>query len=368
MPTGKLASEPPQCWILKGFNLRRSGVSSNEVHVSRGIRRRLSGYQSGGGQDGVGLWSLLPVNCPDLHYPRSRISMAFLAHLQSFNFTWIAWILDRESHNKGIRLDSTPKPWPSMRPRIMEPRGLVAAPAVGGTIRSLAVASLANGRLDSLCCLSLKGIGQAGATSVSVCAGACVETAAAGEKPQTQFPDGTVGPKKNCSTFGFGRRALKISSICRPAPSKSDENDKFAGQILPSSVVHQCFRHPRLMSSVVDVKILVQTSGGDKQGGPEKPEKKPTAIVELGVSPLRAGAYPTVFAGVGAIPGSLPSPLLPHPGPPLLLLLVRFEFAVPACNAGQASRRHPGPPLLRIIPTTSVIAVQGFKAWGIEGR
>jgi hypothetical protein len=109
---------------------------------------------------------------------------------------------------------------------------------------------------------------------VSVCAGACVETAAAGEKPQTQFPDGTVGPKKNCSTFGFGRRALKISSICRPAPSKSDENDKFAGQILPSSVVHQCFRHPRLMSSVVDVKILVQTSGGDKQGGPEKPEKK----------------------------------------------------------------------------------------------
>jgi hypothetical protein len=125
MPPGKLASEPPQCWILKGFNLRRSGVSSNEVHVSRGIRRRLSGYQSGGGQDGVGLWSLPPVNCPDLHYPRSRISMAFLAHLQSFNFTWIAWILDRERHNKGIRLDSTPKPWPSMRPRIMEPRGLV---------------------------------------------------------------------------------------------------------------------------------------------------------------------------------------------------------------------------------------------------
>ena len=86
-----------------------------------------------------------------------------------------------------------------------------------------------------------------------------------------KFP---VDPKKNCSTIAFGSRALKISSICRPAPSKSDENDKFAGQILPSSVVHQCFRHPRLMSSVVDVKILVQTSGGDKQGGPEKPEKK----------------------------------------------------------------------------------------------
>jgi hypothetical protein len=82
------------------------------------------------------------------------------------------------------------------------------------------------------------------------------------------------GPKKNCSTIGFGRRALKISSICRPAPSKNEENDKFAGQILPPSVVHQCFRHPRLMSSVVDVKIPVQTSGGDKQGGPENLRRK----------------------------------------------------------------------------------------------
>lgn len=67
---------------------------------------------------------------------------------------------------------------------------------------------------------------------------------------------------------------MKISSICRPAPSKNEENDKFAGQILPPSVVHQCFRHPRLMSSVVDVKIPVQTSGGDKQGGPENLRRK----------------------------------------------------------------------------------------------
>jgi hypothetical protein len=49
--------------------------------------------------------------------------MAFLAHLHTF--TWIAWILDREVSNKGIRLDSTPPSWPPMRSRIMEPSGLV---------------------------------------------------------------------------------------------------------------------------------------------------------------------------------------------------------------------------------------------------
>lgn len=61
-------------------------------------------------------WPFLPpVNCPDLHYPRSRISMAFLAHLQTF--TWRTWILDRERHDKGIRLDSTQQSRPPMRPK-----------------------------------------------------------------------------------------------------------------------------------------------------------------------------------------------------------------------------------------------------------
>jgi hypothetical protein len=48
-----------------------------------------------------------------------------------------------------------------------------AAPAVGGTIRSLAVASLANGRLDSLCCLSLKGI-EASRSNKRECVCRCV--------------------------------------------------------------------------------------------------------------------------------------------------------------------------------------------------
>lgn len=92
------------------------------------FRRRLSGYQSGVSLEAMAFF-LAPVNCPDLHYPRSRISMAFLAHLQTF--TWIAWIPDREPSNKGIRLDSTQQSWPPMRPRIMEPRGLLRGAWVG---------------------------------------------------------------------------------------------------------------------------------------------------------------------------------------------------------------------------------------------
>jgi hypothetical protein len=76
------------------------------------------------------------------------------------------------------------------------------------------------------------------------------------------------GPKKNCPTIAFGRRALKISSICRPAPSNKEENDKFAGQILPPSVVHQASVTLVSSPSVVDVRIPVQTSGGDKAGRP----------------------------------------------------------------------------------------------------
>jgi hypothetical protein len=91
------------------------------------VRRRLSDYQSGASLKATSL-SLAPVNCPDLHYPRSRIIMAFLAHLQTF--TWIAWILDREHSNKGIRLDSMQPSWPPMRSRIMEPRGLACVARV----------------------------------------------------------------------------------------------------------------------------------------------------------------------------------------------------------------------------------------------
>jgi hypothetical protein len=104
------------------------------------------------------------------------------------------------------------------------------------------------------------------------CVVTCVETA--GTFPQYQFPDLPVGLRKGSSTVGFGRRALKISPICRPAPNNREENSKFAGQIPPPSVVHQALRHPRLMSSAVDVKIPVQTSRGDKQGGPENLRRK----------------------------------------------------------------------------------------------
>jgi len=116
------------------------------------------------------------------------------------------------------------------------------APAAHVTIRSLAVASSANGRLDSHFCLSLKG--REGADKV--CGKQLVRFRRA------QFPVLPVGLKKKkiCSTIGFGRTALKASPICRPAPSNNDKNDQVYNQILPLSVVHQCFRHPRLMFSV----------------------------------------------------------------------------------------------------------------------
>lgn len=139
----------------------------------------------------------------------------------------------------------------------------------------------------------------------------------AGKFLQRQFPEVPVGPKKKCSTIAHGRRALKISPICPPAPSNNERTTSFAGQILPPSVVHQCFRHPRLMSSVVDVKIPVQTSGGDKQGGPENLRRK---FASNGSSPRHlcieqvlnladryrrvgglstCGCIPTAFAGIG---------------------------------------------------------------------
>jgi hypothetical protein len=77
------------------------------------------------------------------------------------------------------------------------------------------------------------------------CVVTCVERA--GTFPQYQFPDLPVGPRRGSSTVGFGRRALKISPICRPAPSNTKENSEFAGQIPPPSVVHQALCHPRLM-------------------------------------------------------------------------------------------------------------------------
>ncbi|KAE9380036.1 hypothetical protein N431DRAFT_521953, partial [Stipitochalara longipes BDJ] len=324
---------------------------------------RLTGYQSGGGQESRGLAlpspRLPPVNCPDLHYPRSRISNGVFSSSANLH-------MDCMDPRQGVRRQG--------HPTRFDTTALAAdAPKDHGAERtrrsaccpchdSIISCSTFGERTARFAVLSELKRHRAREQQVCVCCVCvhCVETAA-GRKPQTQFPDGPVGPKKNCSTLRFGRRALKISSICRPAPSNNDENDKFAGQILPPSVVHQCFRHPRLMSSVVDVKIPVQTSGGDKQGGPENLRRNRPLSSSWGSLHLRV--HTTVFAGIGH-----PWPLLPHPGPPSSEL-VRFEFTVPACYAGQSSRRHPGPPpLLRIIPTTSVIAVQGFKAWGIEGR
>jgi hypothetical protein len=164
------------------------------------------------------------------------------------------------------------------------------------------------------------------------------------------------GPKKNCSTIAFGSRALKISSICRPAPSNKEENDKFAGQILPPSVVHQAsvtlVSCPPLWMSGSRSKHLEVT----KQGDPENLRRK---FASKGSSPRHlcieqalnlADRYRRVgrLSTCGCIQRSsckhraslgLSSRILGnHP------LLVRFEFAVPACNAAKSSGRHPGPP------------------------
>jgi len=64
------------------------------------FRHRRVAYQSSTAHDARAF--LPPVNCPDLHYPRSRIIMAFLvhhAHLQTC--TWIAWIISRERPSRG---------------------------------------------------------------------------------------------------------------------------------------------------------------------------------------------------------------------------------------------------------------------------
>jgi hypothetical protein len=62
-------------------------------------------------------FALLPVNCPDLRYPRSGIIMAFLAHLH----TCMDQRQGRGRPGHPTRLD-TSHPGPPMRPRIMEPR------------------------------------------------------------------------------------------------------------------------------------------------------------------------------------------------------------------------------------------------------
>jgi hypothetical protein len=97
--------------------------ASCTAHLPTPHLRRLSGYQSWSllpAHTTVAL-ALLPVNCPDLRYPRSGIIMAFLAHLHTC--TWIAWINSREVDQQGhpTRFD-TSHPGPLMRPRIMEPR------------------------------------------------------------------------------------------------------------------------------------------------------------------------------------------------------------------------------------------------------
>ena len=112
-------------WLLRPAP---SGVCSNNVrrapaHLPTPHLRRLSGYQSWSllpAHTTVAL-ALLPVNCPDLRYPRSGIIMAFLAHLHTC--TRIAWINSREVDDQGhpTRFD-TSHPGPLMRPRIMEPR------------------------------------------------------------------------------------------------------------------------------------------------------------------------------------------------------------------------------------------------------
>ena len=92
------------------------------------VRRRVSGYQSGVSLEAMAI-PLQLVNCPDLHYPSSRVSVAFLAHLHTF--TWIAWILGRESTTRGSDSIRHRNPGRRLRPRIMEPRGLVGVAWVG---------------------------------------------------------------------------------------------------------------------------------------------------------------------------------------------------------------------------------------------
>lgn len=92
------------------------------------VRRRLSGYQSGVSRKAMAI-PLQLVNCPDLHYPSSRASVAFLAHLHTF--TWIAWILGREFTTRGADSIRHRNPGRRLRPRIMEPRGLVGVAWVG---------------------------------------------------------------------------------------------------------------------------------------------------------------------------------------------------------------------------------------------
>ena len=92
------------------------------------VRRRLSGYQSGVSRKAMAI-PLQLVNCPDLHYPSSRASVAFLAHMHTF--TWIAWILGREFTTRGADSIRHRNPGRRLRPRIMEPRGLVGVAWVG---------------------------------------------------------------------------------------------------------------------------------------------------------------------------------------------------------------------------------------------
>jgi hypothetical protein len=58
------------------------------------------------------------------------------------------------------------------------------------------------------------------------------------------------GPKKNCSTIAFGSRALKISSICWPAPRNTVKQRRTSLQA--KSCLHQwCIRPPSPSSHVL---------------------------------------------------------------------------------------------------------------------
>jgi len=147
------------------------------------------------------------------------------------------------------------------------------------------------------------------------------------------------GPKKNCSTIAFGSRALKISSICRPAPSNKEENDKFAGQILPPSVVHQAsvtlVSCPPLWMSGSRSKHLEVT----KQGDPENLRRK---FASKGSSPRHlcieqalnlAGRYRRVgrLSTCGCIQRSFASIGHPWASPPA-------SWAIILCSSASSSQ------------------------------
>lgn len=155
------------------------------------------------------------------------------------------------------------------------------------------------------------------------------------------------------------------------------EKDKFAGQILPPSVVHQAsvtlVSCPPLWMSGSQSKHLEVT----KQGDPENLRRK---FASKGSSPRhlcieqalnladryrRVGRLSTCgciqYNGLLQASG-IPGPLLPHPGQSSSARPLRVRSTgVQRC---ESSGRHPGPPPLRIIPTTSVSYCARFQGLG----